>query len=66
MDSLFEEFPSPSNNKNFEPLRVNRRRNRALLPPLSKFGDTGDTGLSDTIESAGDGYGLLRRGVTLF
>jgi hypothetical protein len=59
MDSLFEEVPSPSKNKNFEPLRVNRSRNRALLPLLSKLWDTGDTGLSDTTESAGHAYGLL-------
>jgi hypothetical protein len=63
MNVLFEEFPNPSNNKNLEPLRVNRSRNRALLPPLSKLGETG---LSDAAVSAGDGYGLLRRGVTLF
>lgn len=63
MDKLFEEFPSPSNNKNLDPLRVNRNRNRALVPLLSKLGETG---LSDTAESAGDRYGLLRGGVTLF
>lgn len=55
-NKLLEEFPSPSNNKNFELLRVNWNRNRALLP-LSM--GLGDTELSDTAVSAGDGNGLL-------
>jgi hypothetical protein len=57
MHELLEEFPSPSNNRILDPLRVNRNRNRALLALLSELGDTG---LSDSAESAGDGYGLLR------
>lgn len=58
-----EEVPSPRNSKSFEPLLVSRDRKRALpLLPL----EVGDTGLSDTAESGGDGKVLLRWGVTCF